>query len=139
MRPYQENGTFNGLRVPLESDPSFDLGKRAKECFAIPARVIATCFALAAFVAAILLGMSAGNVPETILTRAIVVMVVAWPIGRFCGAVAQWAIQSHIDSYKKAHPIPADSSSAGAEISTVPGAGDGKGSSQAIATAPTTT
>lgn len=78
----------------------------SKECSAIPARVIATCFALLSFAAAIVVGIGAGNSTSTILFRSICVMIICWFIGRLVGAVAQWAILDHIKQYKEQHPIP---------------------------------
>ncbi len=75
----------------------------------IPARVIATCFALVSFAAAIVVGVSAGNSTLTILFRATGVMIVCWFIGLAVGSVAQWAILDHIHRYKQQHPIPDDS------------------------------
>ncbi len=80
--------------------------RSSKECSTIPARVIATCFALLSFAAAIVVGIGAGNSTSTILFRSICVMIVCWFIGRLVGAVAQWAILDHIKQYKEQHPIP---------------------------------
>ena len=70
--------------------------------------MIATSFALVSFAAAIVVGVGAGNSTQTILLRAIGVMLVCWVIGRAVGAVAQWAILDHIDRYKQQHPVPED-------------------------------
>ncbi len=82
--------------------------RKSKECSTIPARVIATCFALLSFAAAIVVGIGAGNTTSTILLRSIAVMMVCWFIGRVVGAVAQWAIMDHVNRYKEEHPIPDD-------------------------------
>lgn len=71
--------------------------------------MIATCFALVSFTAAIVVGVGAGNSTQTILLRATLVMLVCWVIGRAVGAVAQWAIFDHIKRYKQQHPIPDES------------------------------
>jgi hypothetical protein len=71
--------------------------------------VIATCFALVSFAAAIVVGVGAGNSALTILFRATFVLIVCWFIGLAAGAVAQWAILGHIKRYKLQHPIPQDS------------------------------
>jgi uncharacterized membrane protein YidH (DUF202 family) len=70
--------------------------------------VIATCFALISFAAAIVVGVGAGNSAMTILFRATCVLIVCWFIGLAVGAVAQWAILDHIKRYKQDHPIPED-------------------------------
>jgi len=78
------------------------------ECLKIPARIIATCFALAAFAAATAVGLAAGNSTMTILTRAMVALVVCWFVGRIVGHFAQKAVQDHIERYKQENPIPTD-------------------------------
>ena len=78
----------------------------AKECFAIPSKVIATCFALIGFSAAILVGSVSGNSTGTVLFRAMMVMLVGYPIGRLVGLVAQRTIEESIASYRTDHPIP---------------------------------
>ncbi len=83
---------------------------RAKECSTIPARVIASCFSLACFAAAIVVGIHAGNSPQTVLLRASLVMVICWPIGYLVGLVAQRAIIDQINRYKQEHPLPDESS-----------------------------
>ncbi len=81
---------------------------RAKECSAVPSRVIATCFALVSFAAALLVGVAAGNTAETIIVRAMVLMIVAWCVGRIVGAIAQRTVDEHIEQYKQQHPIETD-------------------------------
>ena len=78
------------------------------ECSLIPARVIATSFGLAAFAAAIVVGVAAGNPTSTVLKRAIIIMVLCWLIGRIIGHIAQITVQSHVDKYKEENPIPTD-------------------------------
>ena len=74
-----------------------DWSRRAKECSHIPSQVIASYFSIASFAAALLLGMAAGNSAHTILLRSIVLMVVAWFIGRIIGDAAycahRWALE----------------------------------------------
>jgi len=74
----------------------------------IPAKVIATCFALIGFAAAIVVGVAADNDALTILWRALIVMLVAWPIGRLFGGVAQRACDESILAHKQKYPIPRD-------------------------------
>jgi hypothetical protein len=68
--------------------------------------VIASCFALVSFAAAIVVGMHAGNSTPTILFRASCALLVCWFIGYAVGTVAQWAILDHVARYKQQHPIP---------------------------------
>lgn len=74
----------------------------------IPAKVIATCFALIGFAGAVVVGWAADNEPTTVLWRALIVMVVAWPIGRFIGGVALRVCEESIEAHKKLHPIPGE-------------------------------
>ena len=55
-----------------------------------------------------MLGIFAGNATETVIWRATVVMVACWPIGYCVGIVAQRAVNSNIEAYKAAHPMPPD-------------------------------
>src|SRR5687768_2421866 len=82
------------------------------ECSTIPAKVIATCFALAAFAAATTIGWAAGNSATTIIWRALAAMAVCYAAGRLAGGVAQRAVNQHIEAYKEAHPIPRDEAAA---------------------------
>ena len=53
-------------------------------------------------------GYAAGNETLDIVLRATVAMIVCWFFGRGIGAIAQRAIDEHIERYKQANPIPAD-------------------------------
>ena len=68
--------------------------------------MIASCFALVSFAAAIVVGMHAGNSTPTILFRASCTLIVCWFIGYVVGSVAQWAILDHLSRYKQQNPIP---------------------------------
>jgi hypothetical protein len=76
------------------------------ECSAIPSRVIASCFAITGFVAALVIGFAASLSTDEILLRAIVVMAICWPVGRLLGGMAQRAVEENVSQYKRAHPIP---------------------------------
>jgi len=89
---------FNGLSLVLW----------AKECSTISARVIATCFALGSFTAALLIGAAVGNEPLTILWRATVAMGLCWLIGLVVGQVMQRSVDDHVERYKQSHPIVND-------------------------------
>ena len=80
----------------------------ARECSPIPSKVIATCFALVSFAAALVLGLAAGNATDTIIWRATVIMVISWPVGYCVGSVAQHAVNRNIEAYKNARPLPSD-------------------------------
>lgn len=78
------------------------------ECSAIPAKVIAACFAIVAFVAAVAIGAAAGNAVETVLYRAMIVLLVCWPIGWAVGMLAQKVNELSIQAYKQKNPIQSD-------------------------------
>ncbi len=84
------------------------------ECSTILSRVIASCFAIVGFVAALVIGFAADLSADAILWRAMVVMVICWPVGRLLGALAQHAVEENINEYKRSHPIPRDAASVGA-------------------------
>lgn len=75
---------------------------------AIPSRVIASCFALVSFAAALLIGLMSGNSAGVLIWRATLVMIACWVIGRIVGSVAQRVVDEHIEKYKQEHPIPGD-------------------------------
>lgn len=71
--------------------------------------MIAVCFALTGFTAAVLIGwLYAHNSASVILSRAIGIMLVCYVIGRILGGIAQQVIEQEIVAYRKAHPIPSD-------------------------------
>jgi len=70
--------------------------------------VIATCFALISFAAAVVVNVAVGNSLQTVVERAIVVMVVCWVIGGIVGSVLQRIVAEHIEKYKRDHPIEDD-------------------------------
>ncbi len=78
------------------------------ECSLIPAKVIASCFALMAFACAVIVGWSVQNTTQTILWRAMLAMFVCWLIGYAVGMVAQQVVDRRIENYKAAHPLKSD-------------------------------
>lgn len=78
----------------------------SKGVLSITSRVIASCFALVSFASALFVGAAAGNPLDTILIRALFVMVGCYAVGLIIGAVAQHTIDQHIEQYKTENPIP---------------------------------
>jgi len=74
----------------------------------IPAKIIATCFALVTFVAALVLGVAVDNPAGTVIFKALVAMLLCWGVGYAVGLVAQHVVDLNIQRYKKIHPIIAD-------------------------------
>lgn len=88
----------------------------SKGVLSVPAKVIATCVALVSFAGAIVVGLAAGNSAAVILMRALLVMLVAWVVGRIIGGIAQQHVQATITAYKDAHPIPREVSEVEVEL-----------------------
>jgi hypothetical protein len=74
----------------------------------IPSKLIATCFALVCFAAAIVVGLAAGNPAMTVLWRALLVMGAAWLVGQVVGAVLCRALEEHVEQYRQQHPLPGE-------------------------------
>ena len=58
-------------------------------------RVIASCFALAAFAVAIFAGLAGGNPAAQILLRAVLAMFICYPLGLMVGLVCDNLIRNH--------------------------------------------
>lgn len=69
-------------------------------------KVIAGCFSLAAFGVAVVAGLASDNPTLTILTRALICMIVCYPIGWLIGMICQRIIEDHIHIHKQANPAP---------------------------------
>ena len=82
------------------------MGRSSKGVLSISARLIATCFALASFASASIVGMAVGNSATTILWRSVLVMVICWFIGWIAGGITQRTVDDHIEQYKQGNPIP---------------------------------
>jgi len=76
------------------------------ECSAIPARIIATSFAVASFAAAVLVGGFAGHPTPVVLWRALLVMGICWLVGTMIGYVAQRLVDAEAEAYRQSNPIP---------------------------------
>jgi hypothetical protein len=59
-------------------------------------RVIASCFALAAFAIALFAGLFGGNDAAQILLRAVTAMIVCYPVGVIVGMICDGVIHSHV-------------------------------------------
>ena len=62
----------------------------------IASRAIAGCFALAAFSVAIIAGLASGITASSILMRALLAMVVCYPVGLLVGFVCRYVIEQHL-------------------------------------------
>ena len=73
---------------------------------AMTAKLIAGCFALSAFAVAILAGLSSENTTAQILQRAVLSMIVCYPVGLIVGMVCERVIVSHVKAHERANPAP---------------------------------
>ncbi len=87
-------------------------------------RIIASCFALAAFTVAIVAGLSAGKDALSILIHAIIAMLICQVIGTAAGAVLAHASRLHVEAIKAQSTGPAPGTDA-----TTPAPTDGGGRS----------
>lgn len=79
---------------------------------AIPARVIATCFALACFAGSLVVGLYHGNPALSIVISSFFTMIAAYIVGLVVGAIAQRAVDDHVRRHKAQHPLPGDQAEA---------------------------
>ena len=78
----------------------------------VPSNVIAACFSLAAFAVAILAGLVSGNGAISILVRAVLAMIVCYPVGLIIGLVCQRVVDDQMASYRQANPIADEAAAA---------------------------
>ncbi len=76
-----------------------------------PSKVIAGCFALAAFAVAVLAGLAGGNSAVSILTRALIAMIGCYPIGLMIGVICQRVMTDHIEAQREPATMSPSSSS----------------------------
>ena len=65
-----------------------------------PGGVIAACFALSAFLVAIMAGLAAGHPAVTVLVRACGAMILCYPAGLIVGMLCQRVLSWHADDSK---------------------------------------
>ncbi len=65
--------------------------------------VLAGCFAMAAFAVAILAGLAGGNIPTSILLRALIAMIVCYPVGLMIGLAVQRVVSDQLEAQQKAY------------------------------------
>lgn len=71
-----------------------------------PTKTISAVMGLAAFAIAMIAGWAALNPLDTILSRAIVAMVVCYAVGQVLGWAATKAASEHMTRYRADRPIP---------------------------------
>jgi hypothetical protein len=70
----------------------------------IAATTIAGAFALTAFAVAVLAGLGSGNPAPSVLVRALIAMLVCYPIGLVLGTIAQRLVQDEIERHRDSNP-----------------------------------
>jgi hypothetical protein len=81
-------------------------------------KVIAGCFALASFAVALFAGIVSDNPAMDVLIRALVAMLVCYPIGLLVGMVCEHIVQAHVAAHRAANPPPESSEQLRAAAST---------------------
>lgn len=71
------------------------------------ASTIAACFALSAFTVAIVAGLAAKNPAASVLFRAVIALLICYPIGLGIGMILQRVVRQHVDAHRIANPAPA--------------------------------
>jgi len=74
----------------------------------IVSRVMAGCVSMAAFAVAIIAGMAGGNPAVLVLGRALIAMVVCYPVGLIVGFVCERVIAMHGKDVEQQNPLPTD-------------------------------
>ena len=77
----------------------------------VSSKVIAGCFALSAFVVAILAGFAVENAAGQIIWRAALAMIVCYPLGLIAGTICTRVIALHVSEYGKVNPVRGDAES----------------------------
>ena len=62
----------------------------------VAGKAIAGCFSLAAFSVAVVAGLAGGNLAATILVRALIAMIVCYPLGMLVGVLCRHVIDQHL-------------------------------------------
>ena len=70
-----------------------------------PSSAIAGCFSLSAFAVAVVAGLFAHNPASSILIRALIAMIVCYPVGLIIGLICQRLILDHIKVQQEAASI----------------------------------
>ncbi len=91
-----------------------------------PVRAVAGCLALAAFAIAIMSGLAAGRSTDSIISSALVAMLVGQVVGYLAGLVISRTLLESINAYtaNQGAPAPADVSPQSGNMSGATGASD---------------
>ncbi len=68
--------------------------------------VIGAVFALCAFAVAMIAGLFSGNSATSVVGRALLAMIICYPVGLVAGYICQRVLQQHLLAHADAHPVP---------------------------------
>jgi len=68
--------------------------------------VVATCFALVGFAAAVTVGTVVGSAMGVVILHGLLIMFICWIIGHAVGVLTQRTVDQHIKQYKELFPMP---------------------------------
>lgn len=68
--------------------------------------VVAGAFAMAAFAVAVIAGMPGSSTASSVLFRALVAMVLCYPIGLIVGMICERVVENHIREHQMRNPAP---------------------------------
>lgn len=71
----------------------------------LSSKVISACFALASFAVAILAGLASDNPASSVLLRALMAMIICYPLGLVVGLICERLILTHIEAHQLANPV----------------------------------
>ena len=66
-----------------------------------PGHVLGGCFAMAAFAVAVVAGLARDNTPSAILLRAVIAMIVCYPVGMLVGMMCRRVLQEHTQAHQE--------------------------------------
>ena len=66
-----------------------------------PGHVLGGCFAMAAFAVAVVAGLARENTPSAILLRAVIAMIVCYPVGMLVGMMCLRVLQEQVKAHQK--------------------------------------
>ena len=84
-------------------------------------KVISACFALASFAVAILAGLASDNPASSVLARALMAMMICYPVGLAIGLICERLIIAHIAAHQLANPVAESVKSDKQPIESKPG------------------
>jgi len=95
-----------GAGAATEGAGNSDPRARLTESKSVTGQSIGAIFALCAFAVGIVSGIFSGNAASSVVGRALVAMIVCYPVGLVVGMICQRVISDHINAHVDANPVP---------------------------------